>query len=84
MVHVELTMTSLDPCDCRIVEPFAPSVKLRLQTIETLANAGIFVRVMAMPLIVRPNESVDEVRIKLDQLKNTTLIVALRHSKTRS
>lgn len=50
-VQVELTLTCLDEGRRRQLEGFAPSVKRRLNVIERLSDAGIFVRVMCMPLI---------------------------------
>lgn len=50
-VQVELTITTIDEEKKKIFEPFAPSVKQRLKLIEELSNKGIFVRVMAMPLL---------------------------------
>ena len=74
MVQIELTLISLDPGDCRLVEPFAQSVKLRLKTIEKLDKAGIFVRVMAMPVIAQTNETDDDVRVNLAELRDTVFI----------
>jgi len=50
-VQVELTITTLDEEKKRIFEPFAPSVRQRLELIKELSDKGIFVRVMAMPLL---------------------------------
>ena len=50
-IQVELTITTLDEQRKKMLEGFAPSVKKRLKVLERLAQAGIFVRVMCMPLI---------------------------------
>jgi DNA repair photolyase len=50
-VQVELTLTCLDEGRRRQLEGCAPSVNRRLNVIERLSEAGIFVRVMCMPLI---------------------------------
>lgn len=48
--QVEITLTTLDERVKLLWEGKAPSVRNRLQTIESLAKAGVFVRAMAMPL----------------------------------
>lgn len=50
-VQVELTLTTLNEERKKLLEGFAPSVKKRLKVIKQLSDAGIFVRVMCMPLI---------------------------------
>ncbi len=58
-VQVELTITTLCEERRKILEGSAPSVKRRLDVIRKLSAAGIFVRIMCMPLSVqqkrRPN-----------------------------
>jgi DNA repair photolyase len=51
MVQVEISICSADDTVIRKYEKETPVLKTRLRTIETLANAGIFVRVMAMPFL---------------------------------
>jgi DNA repair photolyase len=51
MVQVEISICSPDDNVIRKFERETPSLDRRLKTIETLSNAGIFVRVMAMPFI---------------------------------
>lgn len=49
MVQVEFSFASVDETDSRALEFYTPTIKKRLETIETLSKDGIFVRVMAMP-----------------------------------
>lgn len=51
MVQVEISICSTDDNIIRRYEKETPVLKTRLRTIETLAKAGIFVRVMAMPFL---------------------------------
>ncbi len=51
IVHVMVSITSLDPDLIRIMEPRASAPERRLETIEELARAGIPVGVNAAPLI---------------------------------
>ena len=50
-VQLELTITTLDENKARLLETLAPSVKKRLDVIESFAKKEVFVRVMCMPLI---------------------------------
>jgi len=50
-VQLELTITTLDENKARLLETLAPSVKKRLDVINSFAKKDVFVRVMAMPLI---------------------------------
>ena len=50
-IQVEMTITTLDEDRRKILEGKAPSVAKRLEVIRKLSDAGIFVRVMAMPFI---------------------------------
>ncbi|APG60873.1 PA0069 family radical SAM protein [Christiangramia salexigens] len=51
LVHVNLSVTSLEEETRRILEPRTASIKKRLETIENLSNAGIPVSVMMAPII---------------------------------
>jgi DNA repair photolyase len=51
LVKVHLSVTTLDPALSRVLEPRASAPKRRLQTIETLRNAGIPVTVLIAPVI---------------------------------
>jgi len=55
-VQAEITLTTLDETTKSVWEGSAPSVKVRLKTIEKLSEEGIFTRVMAMPLFVKPDQ----------------------------
>ncbi|WP_377152732.1 PA0069 family radical SAM protein [Roseateles sp. UC29_93] len=55
-VSVYLSVTSLDPALSRILEPRAASPQRRLQTIRTLAEAGVPVGVSVSPVIPFLNE----------------------------
>ena len=52
-VQVELSIPTLYEAMRREFEGHAPSVKRRLRIIEQLSGAGVFVRVMAMPIFRR-------------------------------
>lgn len=51
LVHVNLSITSLQEETRRILEPRTASIKKRLQTLERLSAAGIPVSVMMAPII---------------------------------
>lgn len=50
-IQLELTITTLDEERKKLLEGLAPSVRKRLDIIREFSEAGIFVRVMCMPLI---------------------------------
>jgi DNA repair photolyase len=50
-IQIEMTITTLDEARRKLLEGKAPSVAKRLEAIRKLSDAGIFVRVMAMPFI---------------------------------
>ncbi len=49
-VQVEVTIPTLNEESRELMEGSAPSVKRRLKAVEQLSRAGVFVRIMAMPL----------------------------------
>jgi DNA repair photolyase len=49
MVQVEISFATHDDNILRSIEYFTPSIKRRLETVEEMSKAGIFVRIMAMP-----------------------------------
>ena len=51
LIHVNISITSLDEETRRILEPRTASIKKRLETVEKLANANIPVSVMMAPII---------------------------------
>lgn len=51
LVHVGISVTTLDPQVARAMEPRVPSPARRLKTIEALSAAGIPVRVMMAPVV---------------------------------
>jgi DNA repair photolyase len=51
LTRVGLSLTTLDPKLARAMEPRVPSPARRLQAIDTLARAGVTVRVMVSPII---------------------------------
>ena len=76
MVQVEISFSSHDEKILRQIELYSPSIAKRLETIEALAKAGIFVRVMAMPFYGDKND--------LTELKQMTFAkgaVALKNKK---
>lgn len=64
VVHVHMTITTVDEKLARLLEPRAPRPSLRLQTVRKLAAAGIQVGVFAnpvMPLVTDSEENLDAV-----------------------
>jgi DNA repair photolyase len=62
ILHVNLTITTVDEKLARLLEPYAPRPELRLQAIRKLAQAGIRVGVLpnpVMPLLTDSDESLD-------------------------
>ncbi len=59
MVQVEMTLVCLSESTRRQYERYAPSVDRRLRAIRQLSEAGIFVRVMAMPLLCQRGEALN-------------------------
>ena len=57
LIHVCLSITTLNPDLARRLEPRAAAPKRRLQTLATLADAGIPVSVLVAPLIPMLNDS---------------------------
>lgn len=51
LVHVGMTVTTLDAQLCRRMEPRVPSPARRLATIRRLTDAGVPVRVMVSPIV---------------------------------
>ncbi|MCG6156640.1 PA0069 family radical SAM protein [Rubinisphaera margarita] len=56
LVHVNLSITSLDVELARVMEPRTSIPAARLRAVESLANAGVPVRVMVAPLIPGLND----------------------------
>ncbi|MBT8294805.1 MAG: PA0069 family radical SAM protein [Gramella sp.] len=51
LVHINISITSLQEHTRRILEPRTASIKKRLETVEKLANANVPVSVMMAPII---------------------------------
>lgn len=68
LVHVGVSVTTLDAKLSRLMEPRVPSPKRRLQTIERLSKAGIPVRVMMAPVV--PSVTDHEVERVLEASKD--------------
>lgn len=68
LIHVCLSITTLNPDLARRMEPRAAAPKRRLQTLATLAKAGIPVSVLVAPLIPMLNDC--ELETILQQSKN--------------
>jgi DNA repair photolyase len=51
LVHVGLSVTTLDPAVSRAMEPRVPSPARRLATIRRLAQAGVPVRIQVSPVV---------------------------------
>jgi DNA repair photolyase len=64
MLHINLTITTLDEALARALEPLAPRTQLRLTALKKLADAGVRVTVLAnpvLPLITDSHENLDTV-----------------------
>ena len=81
-IQAEITLTTLDEKAKVIWEGSSPSVKVRLNTIEKLSSVGIFTRVMAMPLFVKPDQ-VEQLQ-NLHKEKDTELADALEREHWKS
>lgn len=57
LVQVSLSITSLDADLARVMEPRTSTPNARLRAVETLAAAGVPVRVMVAPIIAGLNDS---------------------------
>ncbi len=57
LVHVWLSVTTLDPKLARIMEPRASSPAMRLQAVATLSAAGVRTGVLAAPMIPAVNDA---------------------------
>lgn len=57
LVHVNISVTTLDPELARNMEPRTSSPSARLRAIQTLAQAGVPTRVMVAPIIPGLNDS---------------------------
>ena len=57
LVHVFLSVTTLDPALARIMEPRASTPLLRLQALSALAKAGVPAGVLAAPMIPGVNDT---------------------------
>jgi len=57
LLHVHLTVTTMDERLARLTEPYAPRPELRMEAVRTLAAAGVCVGVMASPLLPLINDS---------------------------
>ena len=66
MVQVEMTLICLDEDMRRQYERHAPSIGKRLRVIQKLAQAGVFVRIMAMPLVCDEEEALELRRVAFD------------------
>jgi hypothetical protein len=77
MVQVEISFSTQDENIRTQLELYSPSIDRRLETIEELANAGIFVRVMAMPFYGNSQDLKDLKKMTFDMgavaLKNKGL-----------
>lgn len=64
IMHINMTITTLDEALARALEPLAPRPQLRLDAIRKLAGAGVRVTVLAnpvLPLITDSFENLDSV-----------------------
>lgn len=66
MVQVEISFATHDNRLSRSLEYFTPTISRRLDVVETLSKAGIFVRIMAMPFY--GNQS-DLLKLKTETFK---------------
>ena len=64
IVHVNITITTVDADLARLIEPLAPRPDLRLKAVRALADAGVRVTVLGnpiMPLITDSEKNLDRV-----------------------
>ncbi len=64
LVHVFLSVTTLDPTLARVMEPRASAPSLRLQAVSALQAAGVPVGVLAAPMIPGLNDAELEAILK--------------------
>jgi DNA repair photolyase len=64
LVHVFLSVTTLDPALARVMEPRASAPALRLRAITALRDAGVPVGVLAAPMIPGLNDAEMETILK--------------------
>jgi len=76
MVQIEMSFSTPYENQLRELELFTPSIRKRLDTIEKLSKAGIFVRVMAMPFYGDVPE--------LDELKRITFNAGAQALKNKA
>jgi DNA repair photolyase len=59
VLHVHMTVTTMDPELARLVEPFAPRPDLRIAAVAKLSTAGIRVGIFANPIMPLLNDRED-------------------------
>ncbi len=64
LVHVFLSVTTLDPALARVMEPRASAPALRLRAVSALTSAGVPVGVLAAPMIPGLNDAELETILK--------------------
>lgn len=57
IIHVHVSVTTLDESLARILEPLAPRPSLRLEAVKKLSSAGVSVLVMSCPVLPLLNDS---------------------------
>jgi DNA repair photolyase len=57
LIHVNLSITTLDPALARSMEPRTSTPAARLRAVKTLSDAGVPVRVLVAPVIPGLNDS---------------------------
>ena len=62
-VQLEITITTLDEEKKRQLEGLAPSVRKRLNIVQAFSEAGVFVRLMCMPLIGTREDAIEIRRV---------------------
>jgi len=67
---VGVTVTSLNPDFQRVFEPYAASPEERLRVIERLVEAGVMVVARISPIIPEVNDSLEELRRLVGELKS--------------
>nr|WP_245897558.1 PA0069 family radical SAM protein [Palleronia abyssalis] len=74
LARVGISVTTLDTCLARTMEPRVPSPARRLKAIETLAKAGVEVRVMVSPVV--PGLTDHEIEGVLSAARNAGAVAA--------
>jgi DNA repair photolyase len=74
VVHVLMTITTTDEDLARLLEPYAPRPRLRLEALRSLTDAGVRVLVLANPVMPLITDSVENLSAVADAAKRAGAI----------